>query len=99
MRRPQFLTMTGAAALRSAMPRAALAAARPPQAAWQKLNEQVRGSLIKVDFPLAHCKAAPQSAQCAQLFEDLRNPFFIGDHPGLTQALGWVDAWTTSPSV
>ncbi|WP_374574774.1 FAD-binding protein [Phenylobacterium sp.] len=28
----------------------------------------------------------------------LRNPYFIGDQPGLTQSSGWVDAWTSAPS-
>lgn len=30
---------------------------------------------------------------------ELRNPYYIGDQPGLTQTLGWVDAWATQPSV
>lgn len=98
MKRPQFLTLTGAAALFCALPKAALAA-WPPQSAWDKLKAQVNGNLIRVDFPLEPCKANAGSAQCRTLFEDLRNPYFIGDHPGLTQTLGWVDAWTTSPSV
>jgi FAD/FMN-containing dehydrogenase len=29
----------------------------------------------------------------------LKNPYFIGDNPGITQTLGWVDAWATKPSV
>jgi FAD/FMN-containing dehydrogenase len=28
-----------------------------------------------------------------------KNPYFVADHPGLTQTLGWVDAWFTRPSV
>ena len=31
--------------------------------------------------------------------KNLRNPYYIGDQPGLTQTLGWADAWTTKPSV
>ena len=33
------------------------------------------------------------------LLADLHNPFYLGDQPGITQTLGWVDAWTTAPSV
>ena len=33
------------------------------------------------------------------MFKDLKNPYYLGDEIGLTQSLGWVDAWTSSPSV
>jgi FAD/FMN-containing dehydrogenase len=49
--------------------------------------------------PLVACRAAPNSAECAELFRKLKNPYFIGDHPALTQTSGWVDAWTSAPSV
>ncbi len=49
--------------------------------------------------PLALCLAAPASADCARVFTELRNPYSIGDEPGLTQTLGWVDAWNFAPSV
>ena len=42
---------------------------------------------------------APASAACAQIFKDLKNPYYLGDEIGLTQSLGWVDAWTSRPSV
>jgi FAD/FMN-containing dehydrogenase len=29
----------------------------------------------------------------------LRNPYYLGDQPGLTQTSGWVDGWTSTPSV
>jgi FAD/FMN-containing dehydrogenase len=68
-------------------------------AAWNKLNGQVGGRLIEVNSPLLDCRAAPRSAECAQFFKKLKNPYFIGEHPGLTQTSGWVDAWTSAPSV
>jgi FAD/FMN-containing dehydrogenase len=40
----------------------------------------------------------PTSA-CAQVFKALKNPYYLGDEVGLTQSLGWVDAWTSRPSV
>jgi hypothetical protein len=52
-----------------------------------------------VRSPLAACTDAPSGAACAQLFEDLKNPYYLGDEIGLTQSLGWVDAWTSRPSV
>jgi len=52
-----------------------------------------------VKSPLAACRAAPASAECEEFFRKLKNPYYIGDHPALTQTSGWVDAWTSSPSV
>jgi hypothetical protein len=60
----------------------------PSPSAWKQLNEAVGGNLIPVDFPLTKL-----------LDENLRNPYYIGDQPGLTETLGWVDAWATKPSV
>src|SRR5277367_553190 len=66
---------------------------------WDRLHEAVGGRLVKVRSPLVECRAAPTGAACAQLFTQLRNPYYIGDEPGLTQTLGWVDAWSFAPSV
>jgi FAD/FMN-containing dehydrogenase len=110
MNRRTFLKMSGAAALSPLSPDATLAspASRrrrpsdadwPSQAAWKELNRAVGGNLIPVDFPLKACRSAPDSPACKTLFENLKNPYYIGDQPGLTQTLGWVDAWTTKPSV
>ena len=32
------------------------------------------------------------------LFAELKNPYFISNRAGLTQTLGWTDAWTSEPS-
>ena len=66
---------------------------------WGRLSQAVGGRLVKVRSPLKDCLGTPASAECAQLFTELRNPYYIGDQPGLTQTLGWVDAWTFEPSV
>lgn len=71
----------------------------PSEASWQRLNREVGGRLSKVQSPLAACADAPSSSGCAQVFRDLRNPYYLGDEVGLTQTLGWVDAWTSRPSV
>jgi len=62
------------------------------------LNRQIGGQLITVRSPLADCGSAPQGAACAELFKRLKNPYYLGDEVGLTQTLGWVDAWTSQPS-
>jgi FAD/FMN-containing dehydrogenase len=71
----------------------------PPEADWNQLSRDVRGRLVKVRSPLAACTDAPSSPACTQLFKDLKNPYYLGDEVGLTQSLGWVDAWTSRPSV
>jgi len=71
----------------------------PSQQDWKRLNDAVEGNLIPVSFPLSRLKADPGSVAAKRLAKDLRNPFYIGDRPGLTQTLGWVDAWATQPSV
>jgi FAD/FMN-containing dehydrogenase len=66
---------------------------------WAQLGRNVGGRLIKVQSPLAAC-VGQTSEDCAALFRTgLKNPYFIGDEPGLTQTLGWVGAWTSQPSV
>jgi FAD/FMN-containing dehydrogenase len=52
-----------------------------------------------VQSPLAACTDAPSSADCAQVLKELKNPFYLADEIGLTQSLGWIDAWTSRPSV
>src|SRR5271169_4363664 len=66
---------------------------------WQQLSKDVGGRLFKVRSPLAVCIEAPSGAACAEVFKELKNPYYLGDEVGLTQSLGWVDAWTSRPSV
>ena len=73
-------------------------AAWPDAAAWDGLAREVGGALIKVASPWQAAAADPSGATAARLFKDLRNPYFIGDDPALTQTLGWTDAWTSRPS-
>jgi len=70
----------------------------PTAAEWETLNEQVGGRLMKLADPLAGCRADPTGEVCADFFRQIRNPYFILDHANLTQASGWVDAWTSRPS-
>jgi hypothetical protein len=71
----------------------------PSEADWKRLSRDVGGRLVKVQSPLAGCAAAPSSPACAQVFKELKNPYYLGDEIGLTQSLGWVDAWTSRPSM
>jgi FAD/FMN-containing dehydrogenase len=55
--------------------------------------------LIKPRSPLASCTEPGGKAACGELLRELKNPYFVGDQAALTQTLGWVDAWTSAPSV
>ena len=110
MNRRAFLKAIGSAALLPILPRRLPAstnfrrrrpfdAAWPSKPAWKRLDDAVGGNLTAVDFPLSLFKTDPASAASKRLSENLRNPYYIGDQPGLTQTLGWVDAWATKPSV
>jgi FAD/FMN-containing dehydrogenase len=110
MNRRAFFKVIGSAALLPFLPRRLLAASTnfrrrrpsdatwPSQAAWKRLDDAVGGNLIPVDFPLSVFKTDPESAAAKLLAENIRNPYYLGDQPGLTQTLGWVDAWATKPS-
>jgi FAD/FMN-containing dehydrogenase len=73
-------------------------AAWPTQARWNNLFNAVGGRLVKLDDPLASCRAAPDGAACQAFFKEIRNPYFISDNPELTETSGWVDAWNSKPS-
>ncbi len=73
----------------------------PTAAQWGQLRQVVGGRLIEVHVPsaLQTCRKAPGNAECRAVFPELRNPFYVGDQPGLTQSSGWFRAWTSRPSV
>ena len=71
----------------------------PSAASWDRLNREVGGRLIEVTSPVAACRTSPNSAETEEFFRNLKNPYYIGDYPALTQTSGWVDAWTSAPSV
>jgi FAD/FMN-containing dehydrogenase len=110
MNRRAFLRAIGAASLIPILPRRLWAAATtnfsrrrpsdaawPSPSAWKQLNEAVGGNLIPVNFPLS--ASDPAAAAATLSSKNLKNPYYIGDQPGLTETLGWVDAWATQPSV
>lgn len=71
----------------------------PSEASWGQLSRSVDGRLVKVESPLDVCTTEPNGEACAEVFRQLKNPYYIGDNPALTQTSGWVDAWTSKPSV
>ena len=70
----------------------------PSAASWEKLKLQVGGRLEPVQFPLAACQSSFESAGCQAVVKNIRNPYYVGDQPGLTETSGWVDAWVSKPS-
>lgn len=70
----------------------------PGDAAWKQLASELHGALVPVVSPWPACIAAPTGYDCTRLFRLAKNPYFLGDDPALTQTLGYVDAWTSSPS-
>jgi FAD/FMN-containing dehydrogenase len=71
----------------------------PSAPEWEGLRARVDGNLLALRSPLDVCRAAPDGEACGNLFKELKNPYFIGDSPVLTQTCGWVDAWTAQASV
>jgi FAD/FMN-containing dehydrogenase len=70
----------------------------PSDSEWDGLRQEVGGNLLRLHSPFESC-ASRAVEDCAKLFKALKNPYFLGDDPALTQTLGWVDAWTSRPSV
>ena len=70
----------------------------PSEATWEALRREVLGRLVQVESPLSVCRAYPDGAACAEVFRGLKNPYYIGDEPAMTQTSGWLDAWTAAPS-
>jgi len=71
----------------------------PSASEWEKLRSEVGGRLIKLESPLTACKQSSSDAACKVVLKSLENPYYISDEPAYTQASGWVDAWTSTPSV
>ena len=96
MRRREFLS--------SILAGTALAAAGPARAGllqstvdWAPLRRAVGDRLLPIVSPLVQAQAG--QVDPAELFRRIKNPYWIGDEPGLTQTLGWIDAWTSRPGL
>jgi FAD/FMN-containing dehydrogenase len=65
----------------------------PSPMQWDELNRAVGGRLLKLQSPFTASKAA-----CTEALQHLKNPFYLGDLPALTQTSGWAEAWLSQPS-
>ena len=70
----------------------------PSEESWNKLRQLVGGRLVKVESPVSACREAPNSPATGEVFKALRNPYYIGDHPGLTQTSDGSTAGHPSPA-
>jgi len=71
----------------------------PSDEKWEQLNKAVSGNLAKLESPLVSCQTSAGNVACDDLFKNLKNPYFIGDNPALTQSSGWLHAWRSEASV
>lgn len=71
----------------------------PSASEWDALGRRVEGRLMQVRSPLDACRLEPSGAACRDAVAHIRNPFYIGDAPALTQTSGWLDAWKSQPPV
>lgn len=69
----------------------------PSAAQWDELKRSVGGRLQRLHSPFEG--GAAYDAARKEALEQIKNPYYIGDEPALTQTSGWVDAWTSRPSV
>jgi len=70
----------------------------PSPAEWAALGESVGGRLVQVQSAFTVCEPDAGSAACTNLFQNLTDPFYVGQRANLTQTLGWMDAFTSEPS-
>ncbi|WP_243047892.1 FAD-binding oxidoreductase [Dyella sp. RRB7] len=68
----------------------------PTSTQWDQLKDAVGGRLQALRSPFDHCSA--QNAACQEALAQIKNPYYLGDQPALTQTSGWVDAWMSRPS-
>ena len=68
----------------------------PSPEQWGRLNQSVGGRLLRPRSPVEGC--ANNDAACSEAIAQIKNPYYLGDEPALTQTSGWVDAWTSRPS-
>ena len=98
MRRRAFITSSLAATAAVNLTARMAFARSAPAPNWDALRREVGERLLDVRSPLVEI-AGKRGAGADVLFARLKNPYYLGDEPALTQSLGWVDAWTSQPSL
>lgn len=96
-RRRAVQMLAAAPALGAVGPALARQPLDPNGAAARELKAALGDKLLSVTSPLAECVKA-KGAGADALFGRIQNPYWLGDEPGLTQTLGWTEAWTSQPS-
>src|SRR3984893_10085862 len=71
----------------------------PSAAEWDRLKAAVGGHLLRPESPFTSCSSSSPNEACTEAIKHVRNPYFLGDNAALTQSSGWVDAWSSQPSV
>lgn len=99
MDRRALLKLLATSTTAGGMPGAVLAKAlqTPGRVDWNALRARLGPRLLKVDSPLEGC-ARSGGKGADTLFAQLKNPYYLGDEPALTQTLGWIDGWTSQAS-
>lgn len=87
MRRRSFLKTAATVAL-APIGLAAKKPEKPDVFDWDFLRMAVGGRLEPIDSPVGS----------PEFLANLKNPFYVGDQPALTQTSGWIDAWMSKPS-
>ncbi len=65
--------------------------------AFRRLQRQLGPRLTTIASPLEACARAAGAGATA-LLARLKNPYYLGDEPALTQSLGWAGAWVSRAS-
>ena len=70
----------------------------PKPEIWQELKGAVGGNCLRCNRSLLVVRTMQKSVLFGAL-QNMRNPFWIADQPAGTETSGWLDAWTSAPSV
>jgi hypothetical protein len=70
----------------------------PSAESWNQLSMQVGGRLRKLESPFASCDSNANSAACIEAIKEIKNPYYTGDQPALSQSSGYFKAWNAAPS-
>src|SRR5262245_941129 len=65
----------------------------PSEKEWLQLKSQLTGQLVKPVSVIEPCQNDPASDACAQVLENVKNPFFLLSNPAGGENQGWYKAW------